>query len=434
MKMISIVNVFAKLVMVLLIFLIIKSKQDAYLVPIVYSFGFLIGGIVSLYDIIIHMKIKLIKPTFEKSWFYVKDSLSVFSTDLVCTIKDKLSYLLIGTYVGMSDVVIYDLGLKLHGIAAKPYMMICTVMFPRLAKTRNVNQLKRVAIISLSFTIILVVIANVFLSDIVLFFLHEHCDLIPLRLFLMGPLILSVSYVISNNMFVAFGYNKYMFKSILVTTIVYIFCLVVLFLTHHMNTIMAFICIALISYAAELIYRLIKALQIIKIEKKIISMKTVLLVASTLGRDGTSQFITYFINNMSNRRDLKIKVLFFRQVPDEFLDRFNERVDISSLNIQGALYKSYLRILKRIIEIRPNYCLLGFHQLVLFSFLRTFLHLFKIKILIRDTIIPSLFHKEDSTFKKYLVRTAYKKFDYIIAQSNDMKSDLINHWECDPKK
>ena len=69
-------------------------------------------------------------------------------------------------------------------------------------------------------------------------------------------------------MFVAFGYNKYMFKSILVTTIVYIFCLVVLFLTHHMNTIMAFICIALISYAAELIYRLIKALQIIKIEKK----------------------------------------------------------------------------------------------------------------------------------------------------------------------
>lgn len=268
MKMISIVNIFTKLVMVLLIFLIIKSKQDAYLVPIVYSIGFLIGGIVSLYDIIIRMKIKLIKPTFEKSWFYVKDSLSIFSTDLVCTIKDKLSYLLIGTYVGMSDVVIYDLGLKLHGIAAKPYMMICTVMFPRLAKTRNVKQLKRVAIISLSFTIILVVIANVFLSDIVLFFLHEHCDLIPLRLFLIGPIILSVSYVISNNMFVAFGYNKYMFKSILVTTIVYIFCLVVLFLTHHMNTIMAFICIALISYAAELIYRLIKAQQIIKIEKK----------------------------------------------------------------------------------------------------------------------------------------------------------------------
>lgn len=268
MKMISIVNVFTKLVMVLLIFLIIKSKQDAYLVPIVYSIGFLIGGIVSLYDIIIRMKIKLIKPTFEKSWFYVKDSLSIFSTDLVCTIKDKLSYLLIGTYVSMSDVVVYDLGLKLHGIAAKPYMMICTVMFPRLAKTRNVKQLKRVAIISLSFTIILVVIANVFLSDIVLFFLHEHCDLIPLRLFLIGPIILSVSYVISNNMFVAFGYNKYMFKSILVTTIVYIFCLVVLFLTHHMNTIMAFICIALISYAAELIYRLIKAQQIIKIEKK----------------------------------------------------------------------------------------------------------------------------------------------------------------------
>lgn len=47
-------------------------------------------------------------------------------------------------------------------------------------------------------------------------------------------------------------------------------------------------------------------------------MKTVLLVASTLGRDGTSQFITYFINNMSNRRDLKIKVLFSDKFPMNF--------------------------------------------------------------------------------------------------------------------
>ena len=72
---------------------------------------------------------------------YIKDSSSIFATDIICAIKDKLSYLLVGTFVGMSDVVIYDLGLKLHGIVAKPYMLICTVMFPRLAKNRSIIKL-----------------------------------------------------------------------------------------------------------------------------------------------------------------------------------------------------------------------------------------------------------------------------------------------------
>ena len=90
------------------------------------------------------------------------------------------------------------------------------------------------------------------------FFLHEECDLLPIRLFLIGPLILSVSYVISNNLFVAFGYKRYMFYSILVTTSVYVICLLLAFLTGNMNTIMTFITISLVSYSSELIYRVWK--------------------------------------------------------------------------------------------------------------------------------------------------------------------------------
>ncbi|MDC2165198.1 flippase, partial [Bacteroides thetaiotaomicron] len=225
------------------------------------------GGIISLYEIVYKMNIKLIKPSLNSAMIYLKDSSSIFATDLVCTIKDKLSYLLVGTFVGMSDVVIYDLGLKLHGIAAKPYMLICTVMFPRLAKNKNIRQLKLIMLISFFLTLAIIVVANVFLEKIVIFFLHEECDLFPLRLFLVGPLVLSVSYVISNNLFVAFGYNKYMFISILVTTFVYVLCLITVFITGHMNTVMSFISIALISYSAELVYRLLMAKKIISKEK-----------------------------------------------------------------------------------------------------------------------------------------------------------------------
>ena len=123
-------------------------------------------------------------------------------------------------------------------------------------------------LINFSCTLFLILIANVFLKEIVVFFIHEECDLLPLRLFLIGPLLLSVSYVISNNLFVAFGYNKYLFTSMLFTTCVYLMLILLCLAFAQLNTILAFICISLISYVAELIYRLIKTKKIIENEKR----------------------------------------------------------------------------------------------------------------------------------------------------------------------
>lgn len=265
MKFITLVSISTKVVMVALIFLLVKSKEEVLFVPIIYSFGFLIGGIISLF-IIYRMGIRMVKPRIKDSLFYLKDSSSIFLTDVVCSIKDKLSYLMVGTLVGMSDVVIYDLGQKLHGIAAKPYTLICTVLFPRFAKDRDLSLLKRVALLNFSVTLTVVIVANVFLDDISYFFIHEHTNLLPLRLFLLGPIVLSVSYVLSNNLFVAFGYNRYMFYSILATTVIYFISLAIALFYGCLNNIMSFVCIALISYVAELIYRLYLSRNIYKNE------------------------------------------------------------------------------------------------------------------------------------------------------------------------
>lgn len=268
MKLITVINIIIKLVTIALIFIVVKTNTDVLKVPVVYSIGYLIGGIVSLYLIVYNLGIRFVRPNKVSMMRYFKDSSSIFATDLVSTIKDKLSYFLVGSLVGMSEVVVYDLGLKLHGIVAKPYMLICTVMFPRLAMNRSIRQLKLVMLTNFLCTLGLIIIANIFLKEIVVFFLHEECDLWPLRLFLLGPLFLSVSYVISNNLFIAFGYNKYMFTSILVTTSVYLVSLVVCYALGSLNTIMSLIGIALISYCAELIYRTAKALKIFKLENK----------------------------------------------------------------------------------------------------------------------------------------------------------------------
>lgn len=264
MKQISIISIVTKLLMVILIFLLIKSKDDVLLVPLIYSFGFFVGGLISLYLIYFKIKIKIVRPSFKASLFYVKDSSSIFATDLICAIKDRFSYFLVGSFVGMSEVVVYDLGLKLNGLISKPFTIICTVLFPRIALNRDLRFIKKTIAISFVTTIILVSLGNVFLEDIVMFFLHEKCDIFPLRLFMLAPIILSISYVIANNFLVAFGYNKYIFFSIVITTSVYLVSLFLLFIFGHLDNILSFICIALISIITEFLYRLIVSNRLIK--------------------------------------------------------------------------------------------------------------------------------------------------------------------------
>lgn len=264
MKLISIINVITKIILLPFIFILVKNANDVYMVPIIYSFGFFIGGLISLYYIRFILKLKFVRPSLKESIYYIKDCSSVFATDLICTVKDKFNYFFVGSMLGMSEVVIYDLGVKLYTLAAKPYIIICTVLFPRLAKSRNLNHVKNTVLFTFLITLIVIVLANLFLNEIVLFFLNEQIDLFPIRLFLFAPLILSVSYVISNNFFVAFGYNKYLFYSIVFTTIVYVMLLISCYFFNFLNNVTIFVMISIVSFSVELIYRLFLVRKICK--------------------------------------------------------------------------------------------------------------------------------------------------------------------------
>lgn len=162
--------------------------------------------------------------------------------------------------------------------------------------------------------------------------------------------------------------------------------------------------------------------------------KKIVILASTLGKEGTSRFVTYLANYLSLNQNYCVKLLFFRTVNDELLSQFNENVEIKSLGLRNKLWLSAFSIMKHIIHIRPNYCILAYHQLLWFSFLVPLLHVFCVKLYLRDTIIPSLFHKNISRFDRRLNVCAYRLYDKIICQSFDMYMDLLNNWGCFPKK
>ncbi|WP_018336401.1 oligosaccharide flippase family protein [Butyricimonas synergistica] len=264
MGVITAISITTKIIFISFVFFAVKSQTDYLFVPILYTIGYSIGGLISLYIVFCKYEINFFLPSFGTMMNYVKDSSAIFATELICTIKDKFNYMLVGSCAGMENVVSYDLGLKLNSLVSKPLTIISTVLFPRFAKNRNTKKLKTAIYLSCLIAIVLVILVNIFLDKISFFFLHESIDLVPLRLFLFAPIMLSVSSMISSNLFVAFGFNKYVLYSIVITTIAYVFSLIFLFFTNSLNSIYSFIYLALISYFTEFLYRVYTARKLFK--------------------------------------------------------------------------------------------------------------------------------------------------------------------------
>ncbi len=256
MRFISIVSIFTKLVFIVLLFVVVRTKGDYLIVPVLYAIGFSLGGLVSLWVVFRRMRIRFYIPKWQQMKVYYIESLPIFSTSLISSIKDKLNYQLLGIYVGMSQVVIYDLGFRLNSLISKPTSIFITLLFPKFAKSRDINKLKKSILINFGCSLILFVLLNLFLPWVVIFFLHtSDIDLWPIRLISFFPVIHSVSFMISQNYFVAFGYNKYVLYSILVTTSAYLTILGLLMLTNNIGSIYSFVFLAMASYLVELFYR-----------------------------------------------------------------------------------------------------------------------------------------------------------------------------------
>lgn len=266
MKYSTLINILIKLIFILLVFIFVQGQQDYLYVPVLYSIGYLIGGIVAMWIIFRCEKIRFRIPSFRQAKIYVKDSSALFATDIVCTIKDKFNYLLLGSFSGMANVVVYDLGMKIYSLAAKPSGIVSVVFFPHSAKTRSVNQFRKVLWIIIGIDVLIIALVNIFLPYIVDFFIHKQVDLWPLRLFTVAPFFSTIGAYIVQNLCIAYGYNKYVLYSILITTCAYIIILVIFYFTNFLGNLYAFVLLTVISYFVEFVYRVWAYKAIIKKE------------------------------------------------------------------------------------------------------------------------------------------------------------------------
>ena len=264
MRISSIINIGIKLLFILLIFIVVRNEEDYLFVPLLYTLGYTLAGAVSMYIIFNRMGISFYIPPINRMMVYVKDSSSIFATNVITTIKDYFNYFLLGGYSGMSNVVIYDLGVKINVLINKPIGVISQVLFPRFAKNQDERKLTIITWAVCGMTFVAVLLVNIFLPWIVEFFLHKEIDLLPLRIFSISPIFLCVSSFLASNFFVAFSYNRYLLYSIIITTVAYLGALGLVALRGQMSSVYSFVTISLFSYFVEFLYRVITKVRLMR--------------------------------------------------------------------------------------------------------------------------------------------------------------------------
>lgn len=131
MKYIAIVNLSARLLFVVAIFLFIHNQEDYLLVPLLNGIGTILAGSLSLYIVLGKEKIRLSIISIRDLKLAYKESLPLFVSGLSTQIYVNINKLVIGSILGMSEVSIYDMADKVIQCLKLPISMMAQAVFPK---------------------------------------------------------------------------------------------------------------------------------------------------------------------------------------------------------------------------------------------------------------------------------------------------------------
>ncbi len=168
MKYITYVNAISKLVILVLIFTLIKSQNDYLMLPTIYGIGALISGVFSMILIFKYHKVKFIFSSIIKLKKLVNESLTFFISDISVSVFANSNKVIIGQFLGLTELAYYDLADKIVAVFRKiPLDIVRNAIYPRVAKTKDIKILHNISIIMGSYSIVIIILIVIFAPLIV---------------------------------------------------------------------------------------------------------------------------------------------------------------------------------------------------------------------------------------------------------------------------
>jgi polysaccharide transporter, PST family len=224
MNYITYINVVSKTFFTILIFLLVKQKQDFIYVPALNSLGAILGGLYSLWLVYKLFDVRLHLPNKEVTFNRLKDSYHFFLSRVANSGSRYYAITIIGLYFGNIVVGYYSLVEKMFYALISIGGVISQTIYPYMSRTRNIVFFKTI-LLATTMISILVVISLMYFNEELLEFVFNVKESVASKIFLIvfsGAVFGIISGLLGYPLLAAFGHVRSANNSLIYASLVYI--------------------------------------------------------------------------------------------------------------------------------------------------------------------------------------------------------------------
>lgn len=237
MKYITFINITVRLLFVMLIFILVKDKNDYLIVPILNSSGALIAGLIAMYFVFIKEKVCFVRQSYVVLKGFFVDSIPVFISTLSVQIYVSVSKLFVGAFLGMSEVAIYDLAEKITIVFKTPINMISQAVFPKISIDKRVTFINKIMLFSAGYSLIAFLFLT-FIAEKIIFILSGQYSLEAKNIVMIlsaSAILVTFNIFLGSNRLIPFNLDKIFLKNTIFSCLFFVIGLFSLIFINKIN-------------------------------------------------------------------------------------------------------------------------------------------------------------------------------------------------------
>ena len=169
MKYITYINVTTRVLATALIFLLVKGSSDYLLVPLILGIGYLAGSLIGLFIVFKGHGHRFLLWNYGELVAYLRSNIPLFLSTVSSQIYVNANKIIIGAFLGMQQVGIYDAAEKITNLLKVPVLIAGQTLFPKVSKDRNTKYILRLMWLAVIYFIVIYTLLIYFSSPLLQF-------------------------------------------------------------------------------------------------------------------------------------------------------------------------------------------------------------------------------------------------------------------------
>jgi len=228
MKLITILNVIAKLTFALSIFIVVRKPDDYLYVPVMNSLGFVTAALISIFLVIKKFKVRFVVPTLSVLKFRLGESAHFFLSRAAVSLYDNSNTFIVGLVLGNVSAGYYSAAEKLFKAMTALHMPLTNSLYPYMSKNKDLRAYRKIFSLAATGNVLLCLLVFIFAFQIVSLVYGSGFEITGtlLQLFAILACIMVPSALLGYPLLAAMGHSGYANYSIVAAACIHVLMLV----------------------------------------------------------------------------------------------------------------------------------------------------------------------------------------------------------------